>query len=587
MIKGSIYHRPESEYAYLYDANTAHLRIRTEKSDIESIFLLAGDPYNFGTKRWESNEIPLTHLFSTDCHDYWFISLTPEHRRLQYGFHLIDKSGEEIFYGDKGTYPYREEFLKSANLYFKIPYFHEVDRFKILDWIGDTVWYQIFPERFCNGDTANDPKNALPWNSKFPEWDDFFGGDIAGILSKLDYLKELGINGIYLCPIFTSPSNHKYDTLDYYEIDPHFGDKKLFRQFVELAHEKGFKIMLDAVFNHIGDTSPQWQDVLENGENSKFADWFHIQKFPVSYDQTENFEYAENITYDTFAFTPHMPKLNTANKEVQSYLLDIAKYWVKEFDIDAWRLDVANEVDHQLWKLFHKEICDLKDNFYILGEVWNSAQPWLQGDELHGSMNYAYTEIMTQYFAEKVISAEKMMFSLNEQMSMHRKQTNSSMMNMLDSHDTPRILTVCEGNQELMQKMLVFMFLQSGSPCIYYGTEIAMEGGPDPDCRRCMDWEVDFSANDSFKMVQKLIHIRKEYSELLSKGDVRFTLLENDLIQVERSLDEDKIIAFFNHSAKEIPTRSFEIETLIFSDQKSNQQNLSGFGWILGRATNR
>nr|WP_301337273.1 glycoside hydrolase family 13 protein [Enterococcus sp. FDAARGOS_553] len=345
--------------------------------------------------------------------------------------------------------------------------------------------------------------------------------------------------------------------------------------------------MLDAVFNHIGDTSPQWQDVLENGENSKFADWFHIQKFPVSYDQTENFEYAENITYDTFAFTPHMPKLNTANKEVQSYLLDIAKYWVKEFDIDAWRLDVANEVDHQFWKLFHKEICDLKDNFYILGEVWNSAQPWLQGDEFHGSMNYAYTEIMTQYFAEKVISAEKMIFSLNEQMSMHRKQTNSSMMNMLDSHDTPRILTVCEGNQELMQKMLVFMFLQSGSPCIYYGTEIAMEGGPDPDCRRCMDWEVDFSANDSFKMVQKLIHIRKEYSELLSKGDVRFTLLENDLIQVERSLDEDKIIAFFNQSAKEIPTRSFEIETLIFSDQKSNQQNLSGFGWILGRATNR
>lgn len=516
-----------------------------------------------------------------------FISLTPEHRRLQYGFHLIDKSGEEIFYGDKGTYPYREEFLKSANLYFKIPYFHEVDRFKIPDWIGDTVWYQIFPERFCNGDTANDPKNALPWNSKFPEWDDFFGGDIAGILSKLDYLKELGINGIYLCPIFTSPSNHKYDTLDYYEIDPHFGDKKLFRQFVELAHEKGFKIMLDAVFNHIGDTSPQWQDVLENGENSKFADWFHIQKFPVSYDQTENFEYAENITYDTFAFTPHMPKLNTANKEAQSYLLDIAKYWVKEFDIDAWRLDVANEVDHQFWKLFHKEICDLKDNFYILGEVWNSAQPWLQGDEFHGSMNYAYTEIMTQYFAEKVISAEKMIFSLNEQMSMHRKQTNSSMMNMLDSHDTPRILTVCEGNQELMQKMLVFMFLQSGSPCIYYGTEIAMEGGPDPDCRRCMDWEVDFSANDSFKMVQKLIHIRKEYSELLSKGDVRFTLLENDLIQVERSLDEDKIIAFFNQSAKEIPTRSFEIETLIFSDQKSNQQNLSGFGWILGRATNR
>jgi len=509
-----------------------------------------GDPYTFNTSAWSSEPLLMKLLLSTELHDYWFAEIEPKFKRLQYGFHIKGKDGEEIFYGDKGIFPYKEEFLALPNLYFKIPYFHEIDRFKEPNWVKNTVWYQIFPERFCNGNKENDPINVLEWNSKLPSWDDFFGGDIEGITSKLDYLSDLGINGLYLCPIFKAPSNHKYDTINYFEVDPHFGDKEVFKTFMELAHKKGFKVMLDAVFNHIGDDSPQWQDVILHGKESRYADWFHINEFPVKYSETKDFEFANDITYDTFAFTPHMPKLNTANSEVRSYLLDIAKYWVKEFDIDAWRLDVANEIDHHFWKLFHEELCNLKEDFYILGEVWNSAQPWLQGDEFHGSMNYAYTEIIEQYFAQKMISSEKFISLLNEQLMTYRKQTNAVMMNMMDSHDTPRITTICQGNVELMHTIMAFMFMQPGSPCIYYGTEIALEGGPDPDSRRCMDWEIDFENNETFCLIRNLIYFRRKYAKILSEGIMEWSILNNGDIQLTRRSNTGKVTILFNSDKK-------------------------------------
>lgn len=177
------------------------------------------------------------------------------------------------------------------------------------------------------------------------------------MIDHLEHLTELGVNGIYFTPIFQAFSNHKYDTEDYMEIDKQFGDKELFKTLVKEAHARGIKVMLDAVFNHIGDTSAQWQDVLKNQEKSKFADWFHVNSWPATYTPTDDFENAENATYDTFAFTPHMPKLNTANPEVEAYLLKVADYWISEFDIDAWRLDVADEVDHTFWKKF-RTTCD-------------------------------------------------------------------------------------------------------------------------------------------------------------------------------------------------------------------------------------
>lgn len=530
-----------------------HIRIRTKKNDVKEVRLISGDPYNFGQEKWYLHEKPMEKLFSTELHDYWLVKATAPFNRLAYGFHIIGEDGTEVFYGDKGFIYYDQNQLgKNINIYFRMPYFHEVDRFKAPDWVKETVWYQIFPERFANGDPANDPEGTLPWNSKRnPGRDDFYGGDLQGVIDHLDYLQELGINGIYFCPIFKAKSNHKYDTIDYFEIDPAFGDKETFKKLVEEAHKRGIRIMLDAVFNHIGILSPQWQDVIKNQEKSRYADWFHIRKFPVedlTNLTTDELEQVGLVNYETFAFTGHMPKLNTANKEVQDYLIEVATYWIREFDIDAWRLDVANEVDHQFWKRFYKETTRLKEDFYILGEIWHSSQSWLTGDEFHAVMNYPLTDAIIAFFARDGLSPEEFVSALNEHFMKYRQQANEVMFNLLDSHDTPRILTICNGDKNIVKAALTFMFLQYGTPCIFYGTEIGLEGENDPDCRKCMVWDSTQQDLDMLSFTKQLIRLRKNYADIISKGQ----LIWHDIRETEKVIGftkksgDEEIICYFN-----------------------------------------
>lgn len=527
MNSAAIYHRPESEYAYLYDSETVHIRLRTAKDDVKRVNLLGGDPYSLAEEKWYDKAIPMIKGLSTDVYDYWTISVTAKHRRLSYAFTLLGVDGLSAFYGEHGVLPLDEKYISMANNYFRLPYFHEVDRAKSPQWVKETVWYQIFPERFANGDAGNDPEGTLKWASKAPDREDHFGGDLQGIIDHLDYIDDLGVNGLYLCPIFKANSNHKYDTIDYLEIDPDFGDKETFKNLVEACHERGIKVMLDAVFNHMGDTSPQWQDVVLNGEKSRFADWFHIHSFPVAYTPTDDFEFAADATYDTFAFTPHMPKLNTANKEVEEHLLQIGQYWIEEFDIDGWRLDVANEVDHQFWKKFHQMCVSLKPDFYILGEIWHSSQSWLHGDEFHAVMNYAYTDAILSYFIKKEIPLDKMISEMNQQLMLYRDTVNQVQFNVLDSHDTPRLLTLAKGDKDLMRQVLAFMYLQPGVPCLYYGDEIGLDGGADPDCRKCMIWDDKQQDQQLLTFMKELIALRRAYHNLLTEGQLLWTRLED------------------------------------------------------------
>lgn len=551
MDTAAIYHRPESEYAFLYTNIRFRIRLRTRKNDIKKVYVLCGDPYTITTEKWYQKQRPMKKCLSTNVHDYWEIEVTSETRRLQYAFHVVGEDNTDCFYGDQGIFPYRENVITEPNFYFRIPYFHQIDRFTIPEWVKETVWYQIFPERFANGDKANDPEHTLPWGSKDPDREDFFGGDLQGVRDHLDYLTDLGVNGIYFCPIFKATSNHKYDTIDYYEVDPAFGDKKLLKNLIDEAHKRGIRIMFDAVFNHMGVHSPQWQDVLKNGEKSIYKDWFHIRFFPVdSYQMTDLPETAENIPYDTFAFTPFMPKLNTANPEVQKYLLDIATYWIKEFDIDGWRLDVANEVDHHFWKKFREAVTEIKPDIYILGEIWHSSQAWLQGDEFHAVMNYAFTDSIKDYFAKKKITASQMVSGMNHQQMLYRDQVNEGTFNLLDSHDTARILTLCQGNKELMKSVMAFMFLQKGSPCIYYGTEIGMTGEDDPDCRKCMIWEKEEQDLELFGFIKELVSLRKQLSKIISEGSTQWLIVydREDKLYFTRELEGQIIYVYFNQS---------------------------------------
>ncbi|MGX4767504.1 glycoside hydrolase family 13 protein [Bacillus mojavensis] len=552
MEYAAIHHQPFSSDAYSYDGRTVHIKIRTKKGDADHIRLIWGDPYEYNDGRWAANEQPMRKIAATDMHDYWFAEVVPPFRRLQYAFVVTDHH-EDIFFGSSGVCPYNEKTLETIHYYFKLPFVHEADTFQAPEWAKSTVWYQIFPERFANGREDLSPENVLPWGSKDPDVNDFFGGDLQGIVDKLDYVEDLGVNGIYLTPIFSAPSNHKYDTLDYYSIDPHFGDPELFRTLVSQIHQRGMRIMLDAVFNHIGSASPQWQDVVKNGAQSRYKDWFHIHSFPV----TEG-------NYDTFAFTPDMPKLHTANPEVQRYLLDIALYWIREFDIDGWRLDVANEVDHAFWKTFKQAVSAEKPDIYILGEIWHSSEPWLRGDEFHAVMNYPFTEPMIEYFADRAIPASRMAHRLNAHLMNGMKQVNEVMFNLLDSHDTKRLLTRCRNDEKKARALLAFMFAQTGSPCIYYGTEIGLDGENDPLCRKCMVWDKEKQNQEMHTFMKRLIALRKQENTVLTEGTLEWNLLDdqNNFIRFSRTLDEKKLIYFFNQgdAARHVSLQDLNIE---------------------------
>lgn len=560
MQLAALQHRSESEDCFVLDRNRVKVRFHSAKGDVEKIIVHYVDNYMPTT---DADTVAMKKVGTGIVSDHWEATLKVPYHRIKYTFEVIGKDGEHKIVGDRGIYDFNKENLEADGSYFRVPYFHLIDMDQTPDWVKHTVWYQIFPERFANGDKNNDPANTKPWNPEdHPGREDFYGGDLQGVLDHLDYLQKLGVNGLYFCPVFKASSNHKYDTVDYLEIDPAFGDKDLFAKLVNEAHKRGMKVMLDAVFNHIGKNSMQWQDVVENGAKSRYADWFHINSYPV--EPYRNPAKGEGEPpYDTFAFEPAMPKLNTANPEVQDYLLEIATYWVKYFDIDAWRLDVANEVDHHFWKRFHQALVAIKPDFYIVGEIWHSARPWLNGDEFSGVMNYPFTlQVEDHFFAHKM-DAKTMVAHLNDQLMLYRDATNQVMLNTLDSHDTARILTVAGNDQDLALQAMAFIFMQTGSPCIYYGDEMGMTGGNDPDCRKPMDWSKD--GCPVWQRVHQLIEFRLKHAESLGKGTTLLTVTDDELIKVVRK-GQETVTAYFN-------TTNNDVEINLNSVLSQNYQN--------------
>ncbi|WP_026573076.1 alpha-glycosidase [Bacillus sp. UNC438CL73TsuS30] len=511
MLREAIYHRPKDNYAYVCTNGELHIQLRTKKNDVKEVTLLHGDPYDWADSGWQPTTAPMKKNGSDQLFDYWFISVAPPFKRLRYGFILTDES-ESACFTEKGFYS--DPPLDDTAYYFSFPFLNNIDIFRAPDWVKNTVWYQIFPERFANGNPDNDPEGTLPWGSNKPTPVNFFGGDLEGVIQHVNYLKELGISGIYFTPIFKAYSNHKYDTIDYMEIDPQFGTKETFRELIEVCHQNGIKVMLDAVFNHSGFYFPQFQDVLKNGENSRYKDWFHVREFPLVTEPEPN--------YDTFAFTPFMPKLNTENPEVKEYLLEVGRYWVREFDIDGWRLDVANEVDHAFWRNFRREVKAIKPDMYILGEIWHDAMPWLRGDQFDAVMNYPFTSNILNLFAKQKISAKEFVENMTGFIHMYPRNINEVAFNLVGSHDTPRILTECGEDIERVKQIYTLLLTFIGTPCIYYGDEIGMTGAMDPGCRKCMEWESARQNHELFAHLQKLIRLRRENPLLANEGQLSF-----------------------------------------------------------------
>ncbi|KGG80380.1 cyclomaltodextrinase [Caloranaerobacter azorensis H53214] len=527
----AIYHRPKSNFCYAYDENVIHIRLRAAKGDIKKAVLIYGDKYN-----WEKRqELNMKLACSDDLYDYFTVEVSPESKRLAYYFKVEGDEGE-FYFTEWGLIKDIEE--KEVYLhFFQYPYMNKEDIHKVPEWVKDTVFYQIFPERFFNGDTSNDPDELTKWG-ELPTSGSFYGGDLRGIIEKLDYLEELGINGIYLTPIFESPTNHKYDTKDYFKVDPHFGDLETLKELVSKCHERGIKVILDAVFNHCGYSFEPFQDVIKRGKESPYYDWFHIRKWPIETDPP---------SYDTFAFTYRMPKLNTSNPEVREYLLKVARYWIEEADIDGWRLDVSDEVSHDFWREFRKVVKEAKKDAYIVGELWLDAYPWLKGDQFDAVMNYPVMRALLQYFAYGNISDSQFKELINKVRMRNTKQVNDVMLNLMESHDTSRFLTECNGDSDKLMMAVTFLLTYEGVPCIYYGTEIGIEGGHDPDCRRTMEWNKENWNLKLFNHYKKLIGLRKQ-NKALRRG--KFEWLDNieGVIGFTREYEDEKVFVLINNS---------------------------------------
>ncbi len=548
MQKEAIYHRPKNHFAYARDEQTIHIRLQTKKNDVKNVNVHCRDPFAWNGVGWDNVVISMYKTGSNGLHDFWEAEVTPPNRRLEYFFELTDEK-ETLYFTERGFFNKRKNVTTSQ---FKFPFLNPADIFRAPDWVKDTIWYQIFPERFANGEYSNDPEGTLAWGSKEPEQDSFFGGDLQGVINHLDYLVELGISGIYFTPIFKATSNHKYDTIDYYELDPQFGTKETLKKLVKECHKRGIRVMLDAVFNHSGFYFAPFQDVLEKGGSSRYKDWFHIHEFPVKTEPIPN--------YDTFAFTYMMPKLNTENAELKEYLLGVARYWIEECNIDGWRLDVANEVDHAFWREFRKVVKEVKPDAYILGEIWNDSMPWLQGDQFDAVMNYPFTDYALDYMAKETIDLQRFRQGIEELLHIYPKNVHEATFNLLGSHDTARVLNQAGEDKEKLKLLFLFQLTFSGSPCIYYGDEIGMTGENDPDCRRCMIWEEEKQDKELLSFVKELIQLRKS-SKALSQGTMTFQEHPDLLVYEKRWGDETFVIAINNQN-----------KTSLFSiDQKGYQ----------------
>ncbi|MFJ7832141.1 glycoside hydrolase family 13 protein [Peribacillus sp. NPDC097197] len=531
MERSSIQHRPTDNFAYSIDAETLHIRLRTKKQDISYVGLLFGDPNILDEGHWQYEQAPM-YLSGSDGHyDYWHIYVKPPYRRIRYGFKL--QSGEEeLIYTEKGFF---DEAPDDTGCYFAIPYLHRNEVFSAPEWVKETIWYQIFPERFANGNPDNDPEGAKPWGSEEPKVDNFFGGDFEGILQHLDYLEDLGINGIYFTPIFHAHSNHKYDTIDYMEIDPQFGTKEDLKTLVEECHKRNIRVMLDAVFNHSGYYFPPFQDLLEKGEDSEYKDWFHPHGFPLKGGERPN--------YETFGFFESMPKLNTANPDVKKYLLETAAYWIKEFDIDGWRLDVANEVDSPFWREFRNTVKSIKPDLYILGEIWHDSMPWLRGDQFDAVMNYPFTNNVFRLIASQKINARQFIEEMTAVYHSYPTIVFDVTFNLLGSHDTPRIFTDCGEDVNRAKLIHAILLTFKGSPCIYYGDEIGLTGDQDPGCRKCMVWEEDKQNRELYNEIKELIALRKEEGLLANEGHFEFLeKIDNTNIVAYRKFNEARSV---------------------------------------------
>jgi neopullulanase len=437
------------------------------------------------------------------------------------------------------------------------------------DWVRDAIFYQIFPDRFARSPDVPKPDNLQPWGAP-PTFYGFQGGDLIGIVEKLDYLTDLGINAIYLNPVFQSASNHRYHTYDYYRVDPLLGGNEALRQLLDAAHARDIRVILDGVFNHASRGFFQFNHILECGPESPYIDWFRVKEFPLN-----AYDMSGPPNYDAWWNLHPLPKLNTDHPAVRRFIFDVARHWI-EFGADGWRLDVPAEIDDDdFWRQFRREVKAVNPETYIVGEIWvdereQSAERWLQGDQFDAIMNYGFTGACIGFFIGdqlnprlvrgqghapvRPLDAEALADQIDVLLNRYPPEVVAAQFNLLDSHDTARYLTLARHDERLLRLTTLFQMTFPGAPSVYYGDEVGLQGGRDPDCRRAMPWDPAQWDTDLLDFFKQVIGIRRAHPAL-RRGDYRrlFAGGSEGVIAYLRRLEGQEIAVVLNNSEAAYP----------------------------------
>ncbi|RLE00318.1 MAG: alpha-amylase [Bacteroidetes bacterium] len=409
-------------------------------------------------------------------------------------------------------------------------------------WVQDSIFYQIFPDRFCNSDPGNNTLTTQAWGEKPTIWG-FQGGDLRGVIQKLDYLLDLGVTAIYFNPIFQATSNHRYNISDYLKIDSKLGTTKDFQALLDVAHQNGIRIVIDGVFNHCGRGFFAFNDVLENQNHSPYIDWFHLNNVPP-----DAYSPGDADDYEAWWKFKSLPKFNTDNPSVRKYIFDVARYWIR-LGADGWRLDVPNEIDDEsFWEEFRQIVRSENPDAYLVGEIWDGDPKWVGPASFDGLMNYPVRDGVIGFLMGN-LAADGFSEMINRQLNQYDRENVFAMYNTLGSHDTVRIKTELGGDQKKLKMAYSFLMAYPGAPAIYYGDEIGVEGGKDPDCRKAFPWDEKDWDHDLRNYLQKLINIRKRKS-VLRRGSYQKVIVDSKkgLYAFARKLGGESLLTVLNAS---------------------------------------
>lgn len=523
------------------------LRLKTAPDDVTTVDV------RLWNSRTESEElVPMSKVAA----DLWEAKVTTASEATAYWYRFNVRDGiAKSFYTDDDALDAgvgEARGFETDDDYSLVAYDPE---FKVPDWIADGVVYQIFPDRFNNGDPTNDKPagtffyggttQARAWGDKPTGGDDFFGGDLKGVIDKLDYLQSLGVTAIWFNPIFKAPSNHRYDTTDYTQIEPSLGTLDTFRELVTEANERNIKIILDGVFNHASSDSIYFDKFSQydsqgafESKDSEYFDWFTFSVWPDKYTSWFNID-----TLPAY----------TENDEVRNYFFNgensIVSRWTKEGA--NWRLDAAEQKSHSFWRDARTAIKTANPQAVIIGEFWENSAPWLAGDQWDGTMNYRFKNAVLSWLSGPLPDVEKTVNELAVLREQYPPQALMSSMNLVGSHDTPRALTEARGDKNLLMLMALMQFTSLGMPTIYYGDEAGLEGNRDPDDRRTYPWGAeDQNLIEYYKMLSATRH---EWSALRTGEyiDVAYDK-EKDFYAYARRDESGYALVVINHSKNDL-----------------------------------